>query len=253
MIDRSVEHFAISSDLVEASGELRLDASFYNRRVIQARAALDRCGMMIKTLGELTNAVFFPTRFKRIYVTADHGVPFLQGSHVVQFQPTDVKYLSRKVHKNMDALLIRAGWLLITRSGTVGRVTVVPPEWDGWAASEHVFRVIPKVGSECPPGYLAAFLSSPLGQAQLTAQIYGAVVDELTEEHVRSVRVPIPTTPEQRQEVMAVDQLAKKSVRQRAAAVKLANQAAARLDEFLPTSDVPDECDHERRLTGSSD
>jgi hypothetical protein len=40
-------------------------------------------------------------------------------------------------------------------------------------------------------GYLATYLASPIGQAQLTAQVYGAVVDELTEEQASSVRVPV--------------------------------------------------------------
>ncbi len=44
MIGRSIETFRLRSDLVRASDELRLDASFYNARLIDALDALDRSG-----------------------------------------------------------------------------------------------------------------------------------------------------------------------------------------------------------------
>ena len=142
-------------------------------------------------------------------------------------------------HKNIDGLLIRHGWLLITRSGTVGRVAIVPPEWDGWAASEHVFRVVPKSGHTVTAGYLATFLDSPLGQAQLSAQVYGAVVDELTEEQVRSIRVPVPRTAAQRRGVKKVSDLAMRSLELRAEAAATFDQASATLTAFLPSVEPP--------------
>lgn len=176
------------------SKTLRLNATSYNTTLFHALRILEESEMDVLTLGEVTERVFMPQRFKRTYVEKAHGVPFLQGSHIIQIQPDDVKYLSRIAHKNLDSLIIRSGWLLITRSGTVGRTAIVPPEWDGWAASEHIFRVIPKESAPCPVGYLCAFLRSQLGKAQLNASIYGAVVDELTEDKIRGIRVPVPRT-----------------------------------------------------------
>jgi Type I restriction modification DNA specificity domain len=223
----------VPSSLVASDPGRRLDATFYNRGLGRALAALQASGMQTRRLGDVTKRVFMPTRFKRTYVSADHGVPFLQGSHVVQFRPADVKYLSRAAHKNLDQYLIRRGWLLVTRSGSTGRVALVPPEWDGWAASEHVFRVIPEERG-CPAGYLATFLESPIGQAQLSAQVYGAVVDELTEEQVRNIEVPMPSTQAQRRKVKQIDELAWKGLNERAAAVRSFGRASAGLNSLLP-------------------
>lgn len=257
MIEKDVEHFGISSELVSGSRELRLDASFYNRRAVEAVMALQQCGMEVRTLGDVAEQVFIPPRFKRIYVKAEHGIPFLQGSHIIQFHPADIKYLSTSAHKRLERWIIRAGWVLVTCSGTVGRVAVAPPTWDGWAASQHVLRIIPREDSNCPVGYLATFLGSPIGQAQLTAQIYGAVVDELTEDQARSVKVPVPTTPAQRQQVEAIDDLAMHSLRQWAEAVRLTSEAEKNLAVLVPpprppvSQDVDDEAPFERfrRLT----
>lgn len=40
------------------------------------------------------------------------------------------------------------------------------------------------------PGFLAAFLSTPYGQHQLKAKIYGGVVDELTAEDTEVLLIP---------------------------------------------------------------
>jgi hypothetical protein len=234
-MDKPVETFHVRSDLVADSPGLRLDASFYNAEVIEALAALEETGMELETIGNLTERVFIPNRFPRNYVGREHGVPFLQGSHIVQFKPDDVKYLSVATHTNMERLLIYDGWILITRSGTVGRVAIVTSQWDGWAASEHIFRVVPKPRPNCPTGYLAAFLGSPVGQLQLTRQIYGAVVDELTEDHIRRIRVPLPATPAQRRAVQRIADQAIEAARMRAAAVALSKDVEAAISAFLPT------------------
>jgi len=58
-----------------------------------------------------------------------------------------------------------------------------------WAALQHLLCIIPN-NKKGHPGYTAAFLMTPYGQHQLTAKIYGGVVDELTEEDTRAMRIP---------------------------------------------------------------
>lgn len=233
-LHKRVETFSVGSAWLKDSAGLRLDASFYNPRAARAIDALKHSGIPLKTLGEVTERIFIPGRFARTYVDKDHGLPFLQGSHVVHFQPADLKYVSPTVHKKLDLWVIREGWLLVTRSGSVGRVAVTPHSWDGWAASEHILRIVPKAKGPCPVGYLYAFLSSELGQAQLTAQIYGAVVDELTEDQTRSVLIPVPETPEQLALVNKLSQTAMEAVELRAKAVGLAEKAVSAIDEMVP-------------------
>lgn len=233
-----VETFAVTSSWVAPAKGLRLDASFYNPRVAQAIDTLRHCGLPLRTLGEVTKRVFLPPRFGRIYVGKDHGIPFLQGSHIVQFNPPDIKYISRTAHKKIEQWLIKKGWILVTRSGTVGRVAIVPSQWDAWAASEHILRIVPAEDNVCPSGYLYSFLASALGQAQLTAQIYGAVVDELTEEHLRGVLVPVAETPAQQRDIDEISRIALQSVKKKQEAVELAVQAVSEISTLIPAKPI---------------
>ncbi len=168
----------------------RFDASFH---VPIARTAVEllRGGNYASVqLGSITADIFIPTRFKRIYVSEQYGVPFLQGSHLPQMRPYDLKYISLKANaKHIDECLIRTGYVVVTRSGTIGRVGLISPYMDKWAASEHLLRIVPDF-SKGHPGYIAAFLMTPYGQHQLTAKIYGGVVDELTEDDTSAVWIP---------------------------------------------------------------
>jgi len=220
------------ASILEDDG-LRLDAAYFNPEVEKLLTTMNKAGMRAETLGSIASSVFMPPRFARVYVEADHGVPFLQGSHVVHFEPANLKFLSREAHKNLDQWIIRAGWLLVTRSGTIGNVTICPPEWNNWVASEHILRIVPDE-EKCPSGYLCSFLASPLGQVQLMAKIYGGVVDEITEEQAASVKVPIPTTDEGWERVRSIDATMKKSVAERSKAVSLSSQAVNLFMESWP-------------------
>lgn len=93
--------------------------------------------------------------------------------------------------------MIKPGWTLITRSGTVGIVQFVGERLSRAAASEHLLRVIPKPGSNAD--YLYAFLSSEIGVAAIKQGIYGSVVDEITPDYVKSILVPLPPQAIQQQ------------------------------------------------------
>ncbi|MDT8898261.1 restriction endonuclease subunit S [Thermanaerothrix sp. 4228-RoL] len=167
----------------------RFDASFH---VPIARTAVKllRDGLYEPVqLGSIADDIIVAPRFKRIYVPKEYGVPFLQGSHLPQMRPYDLKYLSRTKQTNLERWIIHKGWVLVTCSGTIGRVGLVSSYMDKWAASQHLLRIVPDY-HQGHPGYIAAFLMTPYGQHQLTAKIYGGVVDELTEEDTRAVWIP---------------------------------------------------------------
>lgn len=167
----------------------RFDASFHVPIARTAIKLLHNGNYQPIQLGQITNDIIVAPRFKRIYVPKEYGIPFLQGSHLPQMRPYDLKYLSRTKQKNLERWIIRKGWVLVTCSGTIGRVGLVSSYMDKWAASQHLLRIIPDY-NQGHPGYIAAFLMSPYVQHQLTAKIYGGVVDELTEEDTRAIWIP---------------------------------------------------------------
>ena len=220
--------------VVRESAGLRLDASHYNATLRARMRTLRETGMTLKPLRDVTTRVFIRHASRGYMSSGAMALPFVQGSHLVHFQPADIKYISKRAHKNIDQWVIERDWVLVTRSGTVGRVMLAPASWHGWAASEHVMRIVPS--SDCPPGYLYAFLKIPDWAGTLTSRIYGAVVDEITEDHARSVRIPIPTSEHEQKRVRQIDRMVMESVATKEKAKTLDDQSLEKMNALLGAS-----------------
>ncbi|MDD9802495.1 MAG: restriction endonuclease subunit S [Deltaproteobacteria bacterium] len=176
--------------------EKRLDASYHLPIVNVILRRLRVKSSRIATLGEdqISNRIILPARFSRVYVQEDQGgVPFFGGKEIYQLSPMTNKYLSRRHHgKRIEKeVALMENMILITRSGTIGRVAIVPEHWNGWAANEHIIRVEPT--SANLGGYLYVFLASEYGRELITRFTYGAVVDEIDAGHVSKIPIPLLT------------------------------------------------------------
>jgi type I restriction enzyme S subunit len=175
-IGRLVKAFEVRASELD----YRLDASYH---VPLARLAVSNLlqakSGQVKRLYEVADS-FVPPRFKRPYVKdLDNGIPLLQGTHIPQIKPLDIKYIWKKM-KNIRAYIVRKNWIIVTCSGTIGKLALVSNYWDGWAATNHLLRIIPEE-KKINPGYLAGFLLSIYGQTQFQRLTYGGVVDEIGE------------------------------------------------------------------------
>lgn len=219
--------FGVSGSILHG----RLDASFHSPSAREAVATLGKGRYPTRYLSDLVRRIYIPPRFKRIYVEREHGIPFLQGSHVPLIRPFDLKFLSTRAHRDLTPWIIEKGWVLVTCSGTVGRTALVPSALHGWAASQHIARVI-TAPPLAHPGYITVFLMSAFGQRQLASKIYGAVVDELTEEDIGAIRIP-EAAPEVQEKI---GNLAVIAFRKKEQANAIEEEAVAELETIFARS-----------------
>lgn len=134
--------------------------------------------------------VFYPGRHKRNYVKAsDKSLPFYSGTQILQVRPFDIKHqpIDYKPAKNH---LVEKDWILITRSGTTGRVVIVGEELEGAMITEHVIRVI--VDKDViDPYYVYSYLASEnIGRVLMEKGIYASVVDHISPGFVSTIPIP---------------------------------------------------------------
>ena len=92
-------------------------------------------------------------------------------------------------------------WILITRSGSTGRVVMVTDSMAGSMVTEHVIRVICDK-KLIDPYYVYAFLSTDrIGKVLLEKGIYASVVDHITPNFVATI--PIPRLSPEREKAIA--------------------------------------------------
>ena len=170
----------------------RLDGSYHVPIVEVIEQHLEKMAKEVVQVGDsrISQSVILPDRFKRVYVEEGNGVVFLDGKQIYELNPSNKKYLAISQHGNrINQLTLRENMTLITRSGTIGKVTIVPAHWEGWTANEHVIRVVPATDEIA--GYLCAWLSSDYAYPLIDRYTYGAVVDEINAEQVSEVTVPL--------------------------------------------------------------
>lgn len=184
-----VETFSVK--LSDMAG--RADASYHLPIVYAIVEHMKKYAEEVTTIGDkrISADVVLPGRFKRVYVEEGYGKPFFGGKQITEIAPTTSKYLSISKHdKRMQTeLLLEENMILITRSGTIGKVALTPIHWKGWVASEDVIRVIPIDNKTA--GYLYVFLLSTYGQVLLTRHTYGAVISHIDNAHVCQTQVPL--------------------------------------------------------------
>jgi type I restriction enzyme S subunit len=230
--NRNIESIVISSSEVlhnnHSGSEYRLDAHFYNPLAQLAIRNIRQSKSKVKTIDDVTERIFMCNRFKRNYVDEEYGVPFLSGKNIIQIRPTDLKYISLSETTDLDDLKLEADWTLITRSGTIGRTCFVWGNYEDYAATEHIVRVVPNK-EEIDPGYLYAFLSSPYGKQQVLRFTHGSVIDEVSDKQIKKVLIPLPSEIEQKK----IGDLVRAAYEKRAEAIRLEDEAQKILMDAL--------------------
>ena len=208
----------------------RADASYHVPIVDAIVEHLKKYAEEVTTVGDerISADVILPGRFKRVYVEKGYGKVFIGGKQLFELDPSNKKYLSLIHHGDRitKQLLLHENMTLITCSGTIGKVTLVGKHWENWTANQHIIRIVP--ADKDIAGYLNIFLSSEYGYYLITRFTYGSVVDEIDDNHVRQIAIPLLKNKEAQKQI---NDLALEANEKRYEAYKLEQQALQIMDD----------------------
>lgn len=125
------------------------------------------------------------------------GVPFLRSLNVrpYRIELADLKFISTRFHSEIMKSCLRAGDVVVVRTGKPGTAAVVP-EWLGEANCSDLVVIRP--GERVDARYLAYYLNSPVGQAQIRARNVGSVQAHFNIKDAQGLPVSFPSVEEQR-------------------------------------------------------
>ncbi|MBT3787978.1 MAG: hypothetical protein HOF94_06340 [Alphaproteobacteria bacterium] len=221
--------WGVTIDQIVEQGGKRLDAEHYDPAVMKNDEKLKSIGVNLKPLSEFAD-VQLPSMFTRIWAQdSDYGVPYLNATDLMSYfalgVPAQERYLSYASAVKMEPLIVRKGMILITCSGTIGRVFDVPSALDGWAGTHDIVRITPHDPNM--KGFLRAYLASRFAQIQILSHTHGGQIDHVTGDQVASCLVPelAPT------QIAHISKAADKSDKMRNDGVKYMNNALSNLSE----------------------
>ena len=192
------EQFDESTDVINYTVKLselagRIDGSYHIPIVKAIIKHLRNHASEVTYVGDkrVSEDIILPGRFKRVYVEEGQGRVFIGGKQLLELDPVGKKYLSLVHHGDRikKQLELNENMTLITCSGTIGKVSLVPRHWEHWSASQHIIRVVP--ANNDIAGYICVFLATDYGRELITRFTYGSVVDEIDNRHVFQIPFPL--------------------------------------------------------------
>ncbi|MXZ10998.1 MAG: N-6 DNA methylase [Gemmatimonadetes bacterium] len=241
----SAYHFSIKRS--EIDEKLRINPQAYlphlNETIRQIESIDEDEAWSVSTLGQITQdiKIFKGPRLKsENIIVEDSGPnvePYYTPSAVLQEKSDSVKLLdvSRAVASQLRAIQsirVERGDIVITRSGTIGRVAFITKRLDNAIVSDDLIRV--KIKDEDIRLYVLSYLQSQMGQNQMLRNEYGSVQQHLEPQHVADILIPIPDDWSQVSDVIegARDAIKKKEEMESATS-KAADAMTKMLDELF--------------------
>ena len=219
-----IESWSVPVTEIFANTNIRLDATYFDPKAAYVVRSLRNSGLQLSELSDLAR-VELRSQFTRIWAQdRKHGIPYFNATDLLSLfalgEPGGgLRYLSHATDTNIDSLVVREGWLLMTCSGTIGRVFYVPRRLDGWVATHDLIRII--ANDPGMTGYLYAWLRTPTAQAQILRHTHGGQIDHVTDNQVAGVLVPhLPPS-----EIQRIHTLVSAALLDREKAIENLNQA----------------------------
>jgi len=213
-----------------SESDLRLDASFHLSDGVNTKRVIEKhCPYPTTILRDEAEELFKGNIHKRVYVPSpDYGHMFFTASDMFRADIDSGKYISKKYSPYLEELELKKDWILVTRSGTLGKVVYVTEDYDGKIGTDDLVRIKP-AENQIKRGYLYAYLSSKYGYGLLTQSGYGGVVKHIEPHHVENIKIPILPEPKQQQ----IHNLIVEASKLRVEANKLLREANKKVEEKI--------------------
>ncbi len=214
----------------------RMDAIYYSQAFLQVEKDLDTLARNtgVKSIADLTKwvrkGIFYI--LKEEYV--DDGIPFVRVADIKRLTvgKDKITYISTEKHNEEIKTELAPNDLLLSKSGTIGQVAILPNTHKKWNFSQDVIGLKMKKGVRFR--YVAAFLASKLGQLQIMRIKSQIVQSHITLPFTRKLRIPIPPDSFETEINSLVKESLEKGESSRNLLAETANKLLALVDIVLP-------------------
>lgn len=203
MLVPSGYYFAVN--LSEIDDHLRINPQMFLphlNETLEQVEKIDGCrSWSVSALSQLEHGmrIFKDPRFKSENIIVEEETDdteyYFTPSAILQEKSDSVKILnvsraSTRQLAMINAIRVRRGDIVVTRSGSIGRVAYITQRYDNAIVSDDLIRV--RIQNADLRSYVFHFLQTHYAQDQMLRNEYGAIQQHLEPEHIRNLLVPVP-------------------------------------------------------------
>jgi type I restriction enzyme S subunit len=159
-------------------------------------------GWNVTCCAEICRAIVVGIVIKPAQYYVESGVPVLRSLNIREgrIDMSEVRYMTSASHHVLRKSAVSPGDVLTVRTGTPGKTAVVP---DALPSANCVDIIISRPGRHIDSEYLALWMNSPFGSAQVLSRQGGLAQQHFNVTEMKKLRVAFPSRNEQRRIVAA--------------------------------------------------
>ena len=161
------------------------------------------------------------------------GIPFIRANNMVNGKVCwdDMKFITNEKHSILKKGHLRAGDILFTNRGEIGKIAIVGSEFDNSNLNSQIawLRCFEILNNK----FLYYLLLSPLMSNHFLIEKNGAALQQFTIKQINELLIPIPPLPEQERIVSILDQVFSAIEQAKANAEKNLKNAKELFDSYL--------------------
>lgn len=187
-----------TTSIKEISGG-RFDPAFHQIYFHQLVEAIENSKFSKTKLGDHLSEISYGASFNNFYV--DTGVPLLRIKDLKrnEISVDEVVYLPESARTQLGNCFVNTNDFLISRSGTIGLVAIVPKEINGFAFGSFMIKFNLKTTSQVNREYLSYYLNCWLLAKLIERNKIGAIQGNITIPIIKSLSVVLPPLAKQKE------------------------------------------------------
>jgi type I restriction enzyme M protein len=225
--EKRPKFFDVRADVMKGG---RLDPFHYLPKFMLQEKALSACKYPLKTIGEILSGPIVNGLDARKFVEA--GTKYLRVGNIKpdEINETDIKFVNIPIENIKKDIKLEPGDVLLTRKGTFGVSAVVRGTTD-YIISSEIMRL--RLKKEVNPFCFSIINNTSVIQEQYKQKAVGAIMGSLSQEVLKTVKVPIPSGPIQDKIVKEFHEKRKKAKKLREEAKELLEKAKREVEDFI--------------------
>jgi len=174
----------------------RLDPRFYSKKYELLSIALENSKFPVMPIKRFISTLSMGASIPEMDILQNE-VQFILGRNLKKgfLDLRHMEYIDHSTNKKFSASILQENDVLFSVRGVyIGKVAVVPKEIEGGNIVNNIVKITLK---DLNPHYAVAYLNSKIGQDFIYQSVWGGAQPGFTNEQIRSIKLPIPSSSEQ--------------------------------------------------------
>ena len=177
--------------------EGRIDPFFYKSEYSELEKKIEKSKYKKKLLKELIYKVINGLDFRDYDIKG--GIPYIKVANIKKgfFDFSNLQYITPDIIKSSKDIQLEKGNLLLTRKGTFGNALCLEDDYNYIISSEVFYLKVKQ--SIVLSKYLEIYFNSNIGQKFFKKISIGAIMGSLSQDAIKSIKIPLPPLEIQQQ------------------------------------------------------